>query len=497
MLAEPGFPFPASFFDSFFNPRRIAIVGASEQGMYPAGILQNLLIHGYPGQLYPVNPRRDTVFGLPCYPDVTQTPQPADLAILTVSRRAVLPVLRQCLQAAIPAALIISAGFAEADEEGQRLQGEMKALLAGGQLRIIGPNCAGLANIPGRVIATRLPAPLLAPPRAGPISFVSQSGALMMAFYGLFADRHIGLDRLLSLGNQVDVTLAESLAYLLDEAQTAVVGAFVEGIGDDRADGRAFVAALRHALLVGKPLVLIKSGRTAAGQQAAASHTAALSGSDRVFAAVCRQFGAIQVEDVDELLDTLQVLSAFGRRLNTPGRLVLVTQSGGLGSLAADLSQMAGLELPPLSETVRAALRALPFLLDFDQLGNPADVRGAAVIGENTAATLAPFLADADSDVVVLLLAKSSVREQDAQTAEAIVAVARQYEKPLLVVWVGQRQPIGETAWWPGETILLEGGVPVFSQPGNCIRALSRAVGYWRFRRGWLVDVEDNRVAER
>ena len=473
----------SSSLDPFFRPRRIAVVGASEQGMYPAGILQNLMNYGYSGELYPVNPGRERVFGLRCYSDVTQTPCPADLAILTVPRRAVLPVLQQCLQAGIPAALIITAGFAEADQEGQQLQQEMVRLLADTPLRVIGPNCAGLANIPGRVIATRLPAP----PRDGPISFVSQSGALMMAFYGLFADRHIGLDRLLSLGNQVDVTLAASLAYLVAEPQTEVVGAFVEGI----VDGQALVAALRQALLAGKPVVLVKSGRTAAGQRAAASHTAALAGSDRVFAAVCRQFGAIQVEDVGELVNTLQVLSAFGRRLDAPGRLALVTQSGGLGSLAADLSQMAGLDLPAPGETIRATLRALPFLLDFDNLGNPADVRGAGVIGQNTAKTLAPFMVDPNSDAVVLLLAKSSVREQDAQTAAAIVSVARQYEKPLLVVWVGQRQPIGESAWPPAETILLQGGVPVFSQPGDCIRALGRAVAYWGFRRSWLAGVED------
>ncbi|MGH2544779.1 MAG: CoA-binding protein, partial [Ardenticatenaceae bacterium] len=325
--------------DAFFNPRRIAIVGASEQGMYPAGILQNLLDHGYEGSIYPVNPKRATVFGLACYPDLMGVPQTPDLAILTVPRGAVLPVLHQCLSTGVPAALVISAGFAEADEVGRQLQAEMAALVRGSRLTLVGPNCAGLANLPGRVITTRLPAPL----DPGPISFVSQSGALMMALYGLFADRRLGMSHLLSVGNQVDVSLEEGLSYLVAEPQTSVIAAFIEGLRD----GPAFVEGVRQALEAGKPVIVLRSGRTRSGQQAATTHTGALAGSDRVFAAVCRQFGVILVEDVRGLVETAQVLAAFGERLAGRGRLAVITQSGGLGSLAADLIELAALELPP------------------------------------------------------------------------------------------------------------------------------------------------------
>jgi acetyltransferase len=468
--------------DLFFNPRRIAIVGASERGMYPAGILRNLLDHGYSGEIYPVNPNRSDVFGLPCYPDLAHTPQPADLAILTIPRQAVLPTLRQCLSVGVPAALIISAGFAEADDEGRRLQTELAALLteAGPRLAVVGPNCAGLANIPGRVIATRLPAP----PKPGPISFVSQSGALMMALYGLFADRQLGLSRLLSLGNQVDVGLAESVAHLVADEQTTVIGAFVEGI----LAGPAFVTAVRGAVLAGKPVVLLKSGQTESGQRAALTHTAALSGASRVFEAVCRQFGVIQVADVMELIDTCHLLAAFGRRLDGQGRMAVVTQSGGLGSLTADLAELAGLALPPLGEQLQGRLRNLPHMGNLALLGNPADVQGASVIGPATAETLAPFLADPEIDLVLLLLAKSAVRPEDAATAEAIIAAARSSDKPLVVVWVGQRSPVGETSWPLGHRLLVEAGVPLFDQPGAAIRALARAVAYWRFRAEWPAD---------
>ncbi len=482
--------------DHFFNPRRIALVGASERGMYPAGLLRNLLDYGFPGDIYPVNPKREAVFGLPCYPDLAQTPQVPDLAILVIPRRFVLPTLRQCLELGIPAALVITAGFAEADEEGKRLQAEMAALLADAPLTVIGPNCAGLANITGRVIATRLTTPPKAgwSPKVGRVSFVSQSGALMMALYGLFADRNLGLSRLISLGNQVNVTLADGLAYLAKEEETAVIGAFVEGVKN----GRAFAAALKTALIAGKPIILVKSGRTELGQAAAATHTAALAGSDRVFTAVCRQYGVIQVDDVDEMADTVALLAAFGDKLRGR-RISLVTQSGGMGSLTADLCHRAGLELPPLSDNVQNQLHALPHLLHFDALGNPADVRGASVIGEATAKTLAPFLADPDTDVVLLLLAKSALREGEDKTAKAIIQAAQSAEKPLIVVWVGQREirdwrlETGDSIaslQSPATKLLTDAGIPVFASSSRAIGALARAVGYWQFRADWLTDPE-------
>ncbi|HYN87519.1 MAG TPA: CoA-binding protein [Ardenticatenaceae bacterium] len=468
--------------DAFFNPRRIAVVGASEKGMYPAGILRNLIEYGYPGEIYPVNPRRESVFGLPCYPDVSRTPQPADLAILTIPREGVPDVLRQCLVVGVPAALIISAGFAEADDEGRRLQAEIAALVAGTPLTVVGPNCAGLANIPNRVVATRLPAP----PKAGPVSFVSQSGALMMALYGLFADRHVGMSRLISLGNQLDVTLSESLAYLAADPQTRVIAAFVEGLQD----GPVFVEALRRALEVGKPVVLIKSGRTASGERAAATHTGALVGSDRVFEAVCRQFGAIRVDDIGELVDTAQLIAAFGDRTGERGHISVVTQSGGLGSLTADLAELAGLHLPTPGSWLQGRLRGLDHLAGGGDLGNPADVRGPAVIGAAAAETLAPFMDDPETDVVLLLLAKAAVREEDAGTAEAIIAAARRSPKPLAVVWVGQRYLVRSPEWPLAHRLLVEAGVPLFEQPGACVRALARVIGYRRFRAAWLADGE-------
>ena len=462
----------------FFNPSRIAIIGASERGMYPAGVLRNLLHYGLPGEIYPVNPRRKAVFGLPAYPDVTQTPHRPDLAIIIVPRRVVPGVLEQCAAIGVPAAIIITAGFAEADDEGRALQDTIQQIIAKHDMAVIGPNCAGLADIPHRVVATLLPAPL----QPGPVSFLSQSGALMMALYGLFVDRRIGMNRLISLGNQVDVTFAEALQALAEDEGTRIISAFVEGFqrGDE------FVQGLHRALLANKPVVLIKSGRTAKGQQIAFTHTAALAGSDRVFDGVCQQYGAIRVDDVEELMDTVALLAAFHGRLKPRGRVALVSQSGGLASLTADMAERYGLEAPPLNPELRRRIRSLPHILDFGALENPTDVRGAAVIGDATADTLRPFLEDPDTDAVVLLLAKSSVQEQNASTARAIVRAAQAHEKPLAVVWVGQKRVLEPVDHPLAVDILREAGIPLFHQPNDALRALARAVQYVRFRKNYL-----------
>lgn len=462
--------------EAFFNPQRIAVIGASEQGLYPAGVIQNLAQYGFPGEVYPINPNRQAVFGLRCYPDVTATPSPADLAVVVVNRNRVIPALRQCLQAGIHSALIFSVGFSEADDAGRALQAEMAELVRTTPLKIVGPNCAGLANVPGKVIATRLPVP----PRPGRISLVSQSGALMMALYGLFADRRLGMNRLLSVGNQVDITLSDGIRHLAAHPGTDIIASFIEGLND----GAGFAAGLRQALAAGKPVVLVKSGRTDIGQQIAKTHTAAVAGSDRVFQGVCRQFGAILVDDLRELMDTVQVLDCFGERI-AGGRLAAISTSGGMASLTADLCTRAGLRLPPPGTYLQKRLAGVAHLRDLDLSGNPADVRGPSMYGPATEGTLLPFLEDPDTDAVLLLLARSAVRDQDAETADYILRAYQAANKPLAVVWVGQRYPIEPVEYPLGHRLLAEAGIPVFEQSGDAVRAIRNARDYWSFRAAW------------
>ena len=457
----------------FFDPASIAIVGASDKGMYPAGILQNLQRYGYAGRLYPVNPRREELFWPALLPRLAALPEVPDLVLVIVPRRAVLAVIDEADRLGVPAAVIITAGFAESDAEGRALEERLRAHLQQSNMAVIGPNCAGFASLGNAVIATRLPAP----PQAGSVGFVSASGALMMAMQGIFADAGIGLSRLVSLGNQAGITLTDVIEALIDDPETRVIGAFVEGIDD----GRRFARAAARARQAGKPLVLLKSGRTLAGQAAAATHTAALATSDRIFESVCRQTGVIRVEDIGALTETLHACATwqgfrFGRRV------ALITQSGGMGSLAADWASQCGLTLPPLPAGLQEALLALPALKDVPALGNPADVRGAAALGESAAEVVSRVLGAPEFDAVVLLLAKSAVAERELATARALAAVAQSLRKPFAIVWAGQRAPRSEGDSREPLRLLQEAGFPIFAQPGDCLRLIARLAAWHETR---------------
>ena len=338
----------------------MAFIGASERGLYPAGIMQNLLTNGYQGKIYPVNPNRASVFNLPCYPSVKDLPERPDLALLTVPRTTVLPVLQECVACGIPAALVISVGFGESDQVGVELQAQLKQLVHDHPIRVIGPNCAGLASIPNSLTATRLSGRIL----KGPVAFASQSGALMMSLQGVFSDRNIGMSRLVSLGNQVDVSLAEMLGKLVDDPETGIITAFMEGLSH----GPQLVQAFHKALIAGKPVILLKSGRTQRGMAAASTHTAALAGEDRVFQAICDQFGVILVDDITPLMDTAQLAAKF---LSTPKNLGFISQSGGLGSLTADWIDTCRVSAPPIPNNLLSALRRLGTIPEYASIDEP------------------------------------------------------------------------------------------------------------------------------
>lgn len=470
----------------FFNPGKIALVGASEKGLYPAGIIKGLLQSGYSGKIFPVNPNRDQVFGLKAFPSLRQLPEPADLAVFTIPRDAVVPALEDCIAIGITAALIITAGFSELDEKGKQLEDQIRELVASGRIHVIGPNCAGLANISQQVILARLPSNLC----MGNISLISQSGALMMALYGEFCDHGLGMSKLVSLGNQTDLTLADVAEYLVEDPETKVIVVFMEDIKDANKWFRVSVNALKR----GKPIVILKSGRTLEGQKAAASHTAAIAVSDKVFQSFCRQFGITLVEDVQDLINTSQLFvhllsKASGLNPLNP-RLAVVTQSGGLGSLTADLFALSGIAIPEFGNKLKETLKGLWHTNFSRKVENPIDVRGEALIGSVTYETLKPFLEDEEIEGVLLLLAKPLFRPEDLETAHALVRLKENYPtKPVFVVWVGPRysSDLGETS----ERVLLKAGIPVYSQVSDFTRALSHVHRYFRYRESWLSDPEN------
>lgn len=463
---------------SYFSPQKIAFIGASEQGIYPAGIMQNLIDHGFSDRVFPVNPNRTHVFGLRCYESVLDLPDKPDLALLTVPRKAVISVLKECIRFAIPAVLVITAGFGESDAYGVALQKQLEALIRNNPIRLIGPNCAGLASFPNGFIATRLYTETI----PGHVAFVSQSGALMMSLHGLFSDRHIGLSRLVSLGNQADVSIAEMINALVVDPETDVITVFMEGLSR----GEQLTNAFKHALEVGKPIILLKTGRTSRGMAVAATHTAALAGEDRIFKAICDQFGVIYVDDIEDMMDVTQVAAALGAKLAGINTFGFISQSGGMGSLTADWIEYTQIDAPPLSNDLKSDLYALGTVPEYAVLLNPADVRGASVRGKPTADTLRVFMNDPGFDAIIMLFARPLQTQGAIETAKAIISRVKDTKKPVLVVWSGQRSASSQSPSDNACDHLQQADIPVFPQPSSLLKAIQKLQHYWRYREIWL-----------
>lgn len=358
-------------FASLLSPQSVAIVGASDDVTRIGGRpLRYMRESGFQGRLYPVNPKRETVQGLQAYADLAGLPEVPDTAILAVPAAATLAAVEDCVAKGVPSAVIFSAGFAETGAEGQAMQARIAAVAREGGLRLLGPNCLGVMN-PSigwyGTFSVVLDGALIAP---GPVGIVSQSGAYGSHIAHLARERGLGISRWITTGNEMDISLAEALAHVVEQPETKVVMAYAEGIGD----GDRFRAALERARALGKAIVFIKTGRTDIGAQAAASHTASLAGSDAVFDAVLRQYGVHRARTTAEQIDV--AYAAASGVYPEQDRIGIFTMSGGFGIQLADDCADAGLDVAPMPEAAQAELKAL---LPYASPVNPVDATAQAV----------------------------------------------------------------------------------------------------------------------
>jgi acetyl coenzyme A synthetase (ADP forming)-like protein len=447
--------------EAFFDAHAVAVIGASGDPAKVGGsVLANLKAAGFPGRLVPVNPSRAVVQGLPAVASILDVDGPLDLAVLAIPAPAVLSALKQCVMRGVPAAVVISAGFREAGAEGRAREDELRAWLAQAPLRVIGPNCLGWIRPARRLNLTFAPGM----PLAGGLGFLSHSGALATAILDWSREHGLGFSLLASLGNQADVNETDVIRALADDPETRVILGYLEGV----ADGRAFFDALAAAS-ARKPCVLMKAGRSAEGARAVSSHTGALAGSDRVFDAAVRQAGALRVGTLEELFDVARALVA-GR--TPPGRrVILVTNGGGLGILATDAAQEAGLDVAPLPDAAQAALRAV--LPPHAATANPVDLIGDATPARYGAAL--ETLAGEPASLVVMLAPQAAT--DAAGVARAVLGATRGRGTPVLAVLAGGARVR------PGVAALEDGGVPCYSFPERAVRALARMVALAEGRR--------------
>ncbi|MEM1586267.1 MAG: acetate--CoA ligase [Candidatus Bathyarchaeia archaeon] len=409
--------------DAFFNPRSIAVIGASrDPSKVGHRVLKNLIEGGFDGTLYPINPNADEILGLKCYKNARVIQGEVDLAVIIVPANIVPSVLEDCGVKGVKGVVIISAGFGETGKEGAQLERELVSICRRYSIRMQGPNCLGIISIQNRVNASFAPAM----PLPGNISFVSQSGALGSAILNWAIRNEIGFTKFISLGNEADLNAADFIEALGEDDDTKVIGFYIEGVKE----GGRFLEVARKVSRK-KPIVAIKAGTTSAGIRAVSSHTGSLAGSEVAFSAAFKKAGIIRVNTLEELFN---IILAFGSQPPLKGRRILiVTNGGGPGILATDACERANLELPTLEHDVVEDLRKnMP---PQASLGNPVDVLGDADEKRYKIAIEAGLKSD-NVDGIIVILTPQAVTPSE-KVAETLAEVGRFSSKPILASFMG------------------------------------------------------------
>lgn len=449
--------------DPVFRPRSVAVVGASRRpGSIGHEVFRNLLSGGFAGVVYPVNPAAHAIAAVRAYPTVSAIPEPVDLAVIVVPSAAVLDAAQDCLDAGVRGLVVISAGFAETSPEGRHRQNELLRRCRERGVRLIGPNCMGvLVSTPESTMNATF-APALPPP--GKVAAASQSGALGIAILQEARRLGIGISSFISMGNKADVSSNDLLECWEDDPSTEVILLYLESFGNPRRFGR-----VARRIGARKPIVAVKGGRASAGQRAAASHTAALAGSEIAVEALFQQAGVMRCDTLEELFDVTTLLA--NQPLPEGNRVGIITNAGGLGILCADACESNGLEIPELADDTKAALRAI--LPPEASVGNPVDML-ASGSPESYGEALRCVLGDPGVDAAIVLFIPPLVTNATDVAAALVAACNPPPTKPVLTCFVGA-QGISDT---------LRGAVsiPSYAFPEGAARALGHAAQ----RAAWL-----------
>jgi len=438
--------------EALFWPDSVAVVGASATtGKIGNIILSNLLEAGYKGKIFPVNPKSETILGLPVTTDIADIPGPLDMAVICVPPKAVLGAMEALAQVPTRAVTIITAGFKEVGKEGYYLEQEVAKLANQHKMALLGPNCLGLINPEEGLNATFA----VGQPAKGNIAFFSQSGALCVSILDWAMGHNVGFSKFISLGNKAVLDEADMLSALADDPATKVILGYIEGVEN----GKRFMSVASRVSLQ-KPVIMIKSGTTSAGAKAASSHTGAIAGSDQAYTAAFRQTGIIRCPDVNSLFVLAESFST--QPLPKGPNLAIVTNSGGPGILAADATEKSGLMLARMSSaTVERLMEILP---PYASLYNPIDIIGDAPASRYRQ-TLEVVLKDERVNAVMVLLSPTaSVQVED--TAQAMIDLAATTDKPIFGCFMGEKVVS------PGKRMLSAAGIPCYSFPEPAIYAI-------------------------
>ncbi len=445
--------------DALINPKSIAVVGASTKPRTVGNdLLRNLIFTEFNGPVYPINPKAESILGIACYESLRHTPKPADLAVVVVPAAAILDVVADAAAAGVKAMVLISAGFKETGAAGAQLEVKLRDAVRAAGIPLIGPNCLGIINTDPAVRINATFARKM--PEAGNLAFISQSGALCTSVLDYAEERRMGFSKFISFGNKADVNEIDLLAYLAQDEKTRVIAMYLE----DVTNGRAFIETAREIFwTTGKPMLCLKSGRSAEGAKAVSSHTGSLAGSDSIYDALLIQSGVQRVDTIAELFDYAALYTT--QPLPRGNRLAIITNAGGPGIMATDAAVRAGMRIAALSDATRDELRGkLPASAS---LRNPVDVIGDARADRYEAA-VRTVLKDPEVDMGIVILTPQSMTEIE-DTARVVPEAIRGLNKPVVCSFMGARDVAG------GVEILRHAGVPNYPFPEDAVRAYAAA----------------------
>ena len=477
-------------FDLLFNPKSIAMIGATNNiGKWGAIVFLNILMGGYQGKLYPVNPKGESVFQHPSYPRVTDIPDPVDLAIIAIPARVVKEAVLDCIQKGIRMAIVITSDFSETGEEGARLEQEVVEAARAGGLRLVGPNTMGIFSASTSLTALMPPVR----PKRGAVSLVSQSGNIGTQMLGWGEKFAVGFTKYVSSGNEGDLRAEDYLDFLGRDPDTKVILLYIEGLDD----GREFLTKARN-ITPRKPIIAFKGGRTEAGTRAAKSHSGAMAGVREVYEAAFRQAGILWASTTEEMLELAAAFASLP--LPRGNRVGILTRGGGWGVITADACNDLGLEVPPLDESI---VRKLDDLLPaFWSRGNPVDMVATMGMGpyiqclealiawekvdavislSGDAGPLAHLLPDIKKKAEGLLLSEKTdkivqqVSEGRARIYERVCELVEKYRKPVFAV--GANFPRGKGS---GKS---DFSLAQFRSPERAAKAAGVMYRYYQYRK--------------
>ncbi len=449
----------------FFKPRGVAVIGATErQGSVARTIVWNLMSTSFGGTIFPVNPKYNSVLGIKAYHNIKEIPDPVDLAVIVTPAPTVPGIIQECVDAGVPAAIIISAGFKEIGPEGARLEEEVLRIARRGNMRIVGPNCLGVMNPITGLNATFASA--MAP--RGSVGFISQSGALLTAVLDWSFRENVGFSAFVSVGSMLDVGWGDLIYYLGDDPNTKSIVIYMESIGN----ARSFLTAAREVALT-KPIIVIKPGRTEEAARAAASHTGSLTGGDEVLAAAFRRSGVLRVDTISDLFNMAEVLSKQPRPRGP--RLTIVTNAGGPGVLATDALVTGGGQLAAISDEAMAQYNAL--LPAAWSHNNPIDILGDSD-AERYSKAIEIAVNDENSDGTLVILTPQAMTNPT-ETARVLAdhfahPAGHAYGKPILASWMGGSEVSS------GVAMLNKANIPTFAYPDTAVDTFNYM---WRYQR--------------